>query len=60
MRLAWKDFVLAGFLVGAVSCSDAFGFSEQSAEVEIEHERTCEFQLSILSLDSVVHVAAWQ
>ena len=59
MRLAWKDFVLAGFLVAAVSCIDALEFSEQSAEVEIESERTCAFQLSSLSLDSFVHVAAW-
>ena len=59
MRLAWKDFVLAGFLVAAVSCSDALGFSEQSAEVEIENERTCEFELSSLSMDSFVRVAAW-
>ena len=61
MRLAWKDFVLAGFLVAAVSCIDALGFSEQSAEVEFENERspTCEFQLFSLSLDSFVHVAAW-
>ena len=52
-------FVLAGFLM-AVSCSDALGFSEQSAEVEFENERspTCEFQLLSLSLDSFVHVAA--
>ena len=62
MRLAWKDFVLAGFLIAAVSCSDALGFSEQSAEVEFENERspTCEFQLFNLNLDSFVHRAAWQ
>ena len=60
MRLAWTDFVLAGFLVAAVSCSDALGFSEQSAEVEFENERspTCEFQSFNLNLDSFVHVAA--
>ena len=63
MRLAWKDFVLAGFLIAAVSCSDALGFSEQSAAVEFEKERTCEIiteiQLSSLSFDSFVHIAAW-
>ena len=59
MRLARKDFVLAGFLIAAVSCSDALGFSEQSAEVEFENERspTCEFQLFSLNLDSFAHVA---
>ena len=46
MRLAWKGFVRAGLLVAAVSCSDALGFGEQSAEVNFENERTCEFQLS--------------
>ena len=59
MRLAWTGFVRAGFLIAAVSCSDARGFSEQSAEVEIENERTCEFELSSLGLDSFVHIAAW-
>ena len=54
-------FVPAGFLIAAVSCSDALGFSEQSAEVEFENERspTCELQLFSLSLDSFVHVAGW-
>ena len=56
--MAWKDFVLAGFLIAAVSCSDAVGFSEQSAEVEFEKERTYEFQFFNLNLDFVVHVAA--
>ena len=47
-------------MIAAVSCSDALGFSEQSAEVEFENERspTCEFQLFNLNLDSFVHVAA--
>ena len=60
MRLAWKDLVLAGFLIAAVSCSDALGFSEQSAEVEFENERspTCEFQFFNLNFDSFVDVAA--
>ena len=60
MRLAWTDFVLAGFLIAAVSCSDALGFSEQWEEVEFENERspTCEFQLLNLNLDSFVYVAA--
>ena len=60
MMLAWKGFVLAGFLIAAVSCSDALGFGEQSAEVEFESERspTCEFQLLSLSLDSFMHAAA--
>ena len=40
MMLAWKGFVLAGFLIAAVSCSDAFGFSGQSAEADIENEQT--------------------
>ena len=66
MSLAWTDFVLAGFLIAAVSCGDALGFSEQSAEVEIENEQspTCEFfvfsYLFNLNLDSFVHMAAWQ
>ena len=51
MMLAWKGFVLAGFLIAAVSCSDAVGFSDQSAEVELEGERTYEFQLFILNLE---------
>ena len=59
MRFALADFVLAGFLTAAVSCSDALGFSEQSAEVEFENERTCEFELSSLGLDSFAHIAAW-
>ena len=50
MMLAWKGFVLAGFLIAAVSCSDALGFGEQSAEVEFGNGRTCEFQLSSLTL----------
>ena len=43
MRMAWTGFVRADFLIAAVSCSDARGFSEQSAEVEFplfENERT--------------------
>ena len=62
MMLAWKGFVLAGFLIAAASCSDALGFGEQSAEVEFENDRgpTCDFQLFCMSLDSVVHVAARQ
>ena len=62
MMLAWKGFVLAGFLIAAVSCSDALGFSEQSAEVEIENERspTCELQLFSLRLYSFVHIGARQ
>ena len=60
MRLAWKDFVLAGLLTAAVSSSDALGFSEQLAEVKFENERrpTCEFQLLNLNLDSFVHLGA--
>ena len=66
MMLAWKGFVLAGFLIAAVSCSDAVGFREQSAEVESEKERRrrtyvkhCNgFQFFNLNLDSVVHIAA--
>ena len=39
--------------MAAVSCSDALGFSEQSAEVEFENERreTCELQLFDLHLE---------
>ena len=51
MRLARKAFVPAGFLIAAVSCSDAVGFNEQSAEVEFETERTYEFQFFNLKLD---------
>ena len=60
MMLAWKGFVLAGFLIAAVSCSDALGFSEQSAEVEFANERspTCEFHLLNLDLDSLAHISA--
>ena len=63
MVLAWKGFVLAGFLIAAVSCSDALGFREQSAEVEFGNERTYEFQLaSKLGFISgaYVHIAVWQ
>ena len=51
VRLARKAFVPAGFLIAAVSCSDAVGFNEQSAEVEFETERTYEFQFFNLNLD---------
>ena len=60
MMLAWKGFVLAGFLIAAVSCSDAVGFNEQSGEdrvVEFENERTYEFQFFSLGLDYFVHIA---
>ena len=58
MMLAWKGFVLAGFLIAAVSC-DAFGFSEQSAEVEFENERreTCELQLFDLHLEYFCNIS---
>ena len=59
VSLAWKDFVLAGFLIAAVSCSDAVRFSEQPAELEFCDERTCEFQLLNAALESFSHVAAW-
>ena len=53
MMLAWKGFVLAGFLIAAASCSDALGFGEQSAEVDFGTGRKCEFQLSSLSVEVV-------
>ena len=58
MRLAWTDFVPAGFLIAAVSCGDAVGLREQSAEVDFESERTYEFQLFNLDLDSYVILRA--
>ena len=60
MMLAWKGFVLAGFLIAAASCSDALGFGEQSAEVEFENEQspTCEFHWFNYNLDSFVPLAA--
>ena len=49
-------FVLAGFLI-AVSCSDALGFNEQSAEVGLENERAFESQFSGSNSYSFVHIA---
>ena len=51
-------FVLAGFLIAVVSCSDAFGFSERSTEVDFEKsKKACESRLSSVNLDSFVHIA---